>query len=312
MEGFLRFIENIASQGSFDAVRPVYRITGSESLAEQAAPALGGYRGLGPVRIGNDAVGQLQHDVYGSIVLAATQLFYDERLSARGDAALFARLETLGSAAVRAYGQPDAGPWEFRTTVRPHTFSAMMCWAACDRLAHVALSLGLESRAGEWRAHATRMRADLLQRAWSEAANSFVSTLDGAATLDATALLMPELGLIAPTDPRFAATVAAIERELVNGGYVMRYRHPDDFGTPENAFTVCTFWYVNALDLLGRHDEAVRHFEAVLARRNHVGLLSEDIDPATGELWGNFPQTYSLVGIIRSAVRLSRPWEAAL
>src|SRR5262249_3083053 len=153
---------------------------------------------------------------------------------------------------------------------------------------------------------------DLLRRAWNEKAQAFVAALDGDATLDATALLMPELGLIPATDPRFVSTVAAIERELIIDGYAMRYRHADDFGLPENAFTVCTFWYINALDMLGRHDEAVKHFESVLSRRNHVGLLSEDIDPRTGELWGNFPQTYSLVGIIRSAVRLSRPWEAAL
>ncbi len=312
MEGFLRFIENVMSDGDWDYVRPVYRIAGSERLSERTAPALAGYRGIGPVRIGNAAAEQRQLDVYGSIVLAAAQLFYDQRLSTPGDVALFTRLETIGSRAVQAYGQPDAGPWEFRGPVRPHTFSGVMCWAACDRLARLAVTVGLPDRADVWTAHASRMRHDLLTRAWSNSANSYVSTLDGQGHLDASLLLLPELGLIGASDPRFLATLAAIERELVVDSYVMRYRHDDDFGTPTNAFSVCTFWYVNALALAGRQPEAVRHFETLLGRRNHVGLLSEDIDPKTGELWGNFPQTYSLVGIIASAIRLSRPWEAAL
>jgi len=312
MEGFLRFIENIASQGALDTVRPVYRISGSEPLTERIAPGLAGYRGDGPVRVGNQAAEQVQHDVYGSVVLAASQLFYDERLAARGDHALYGRLEALGTQAVRAYGQPDAGPWEFRTVTHPHTFSAAMCWAACDRLSQIGTRIGQPARANEWREHAQRMKDDLLQRAWNPSLESFVSTLDGSASIDATVLLLPELGLVSATDPRFASTVAAVERELVDDAYVMRYRHPDDFGRPESAFTICTFWYINALAMLGRHDEAVTHFESVLARRNHVGLLSEDIAPRSGELWGNFPQTYSLVGIIRSAIRLSKPWEAAL
>jgi GH15 family glucan-1,4-alpha-glucosidase len=120
---------------------------------------------------------------------------------------------------------------------------------------------------------------------------------------------LPELGLISATDPRFAATVEAIGRELRDGDYIFRYRHADDFGVPRNAFTVCSFWYVNALAHLGRTAEAREAFERLLSRCNHVGLFSEDIDPATHEHWGNYPQTYSMVGVISSALRLSRPWE---
>jgi len=312
MEGFLRFIENIALQDSLETVRPVYRISGSEPVVERAASNLSGFRGMGPVRVGNQAFDQRQHDVYGSVIMAATQLFYDERLGARGDHALYRRLEALGAEAIRAYGQPDAGPWEFRTVKRAHSFSAAMCWAACDRLAHIGRRLGLAVDADRWRLHAEHMRDDLLRRAWNSSVGSFVDSLDGDGYIDATMLLLPELGVIPPGDERFAATVKAIERELVRGEYVLRYRHRDDFGDPESAFTICSFWYINALAMLGRHDEAIGRFEALLARRNHVGLLSEDIVPATGELWGNYPQTYSLVGIIRSAIRLSKPWEAAL
>lgn len=309
MEGFLRYIDGIVVHGQWDELRPLYRVAGDEPLTERVAESLSGYRGHRPVRVGNQAAEQVQYDVYGSLVLAATQSFFDHRLAARGDLRLFTRLEGLGHEAVRAYGRPDAGPWEFRGTTRPHTFSAMMCWAACDRLARIATRLGLGTRATHWLEAATRMRADLLERAWDPARAAFVSTLGGGGELDATALLMPEFGLLPAADPRFVRTLAAIERELVVDGHVMRYRHADDFGTPHNAFNVCTFWYVNALAMTGRMTDARAVFERLLECRNHVGLLSEDLDVRTGELWGNFPQTYSMVGIVNSAIRLSRPWE---
>jgi GH15 family glucan-1,4-alpha-glucosidase len=312
MEGFLRYIDGIVVHGQWDQLRPLYRAAGDAPLTERVAPALGGYRGHAPVRVGNQAAEQVQYDVYGSVVLAATQSFFDHRLTARGDLRRYSHLEAIGLQAVHAYGRPDAGPWEFRGTTRPHTFSAMMCWAACDRLARIAARLGLPEREQHWGAHARRMRSDLLERAWNPRRAAFGATLTGDGELDATALLMPEFGLLPPHDARFVATLSAIERELVVDGHAMRYRHADDFGLPHNAFNVCTFWYVNALAMVGRHDEARAAFERLLACRNHVGLLSEDLDVRTGELWGNFPQTYSMVGIVNSAIRLSRPWEAMI
>jgi GH15 family glucan-1,4-alpha-glucosidase len=191
-----------------------------------------------------------------------------------------------------------------------HTFSALLSWAGCDRLARIAEHLGLVDRARYWRAHATPMRDELLARAWNADAGHFSSVLDGA-ELDATLLLLPEYGLLDGTDPRFVATLDAVQRRLGRGRWLLRYAHHDDFGQPETAFTICSFWLVNALHAAGRHDEARARFEAMLAARTRLGLLSEDIDPASGELWGNFPQTYSLVGIIQCATRLSRPWEDA-
>jgi GH15 family glucan-1,4-alpha-glucosidase len=155
------------------------------------------------------------------------------------------------------------------------------------------------------------MRARLLESAWSEPLGAFAGSLGGA-DLDASTLLLGELGLIEPADPRFRATVEAIGRELREGDLLFRYRHADDFGVPQTAFTICAFWYVNALAGIGRLEEAREHFSRLLERRSSLGLLSEDIDPASGLLWGNFPQTYSLVGVINSAVRLSRSWEQAL
>jgi GH15 family glucan-1,4-alpha-glucosidase len=185
-----------------------------------------------------------------------------------------------------------------------------MCWVACDRLARIAAKLGLHDRAHNWRASADGLKNEILARAWNDEAGCFTGRLDSN-HIDASSLLLAELGLVKPDDPRFIATVERIGNLLGAKGYLFRYAAPDDFGEPSTAFTICSFWYVEALAAIGRRDEARRLFEKVLARRNHVGLLSEDIDPDTGELWGNFPQTYSLVGIILCAMRLSNSWEAA-
>jgi GH15 family glucan-1,4-alpha-glucosidase len=185
-----------------------------------------------------------------------------------------------------------------------------MCWVACDRLAKIAARLGIAERAAHWRAHADRMHAVICERAWSARRNSFTATFNGE-VLDASLLLLSELGFLRAGDPRFAATVAAVERELRRGDFIYRYMVPDDFGAPDNAFLICTFWYVDALAALGRREEARELFQATIARRNRLGLLSEHIDPVSGEQWGNYPQTYSMVGMINSATRLSIAWDQA-
>ena len=309
MEGYLGYIIGIAAAG-VESLQPVYRINGDRALGEEIVTSLPGYRGMGPVRIGNDAYRQIQHDVYGSAVLASTHVFFDERLVKRGDAALFERLEALGRRALAAFDQPDAGLWELRGSLRIHTFSSVMCWAACDRLARIASRLAIDDRAVEWRAEADRIHHFIDERCWSEKRQAYASTADGD-QMDASLLLLSDLGYLAPDDPRFAGTVRAIEAELMRGDYVFRYVEQDDFGVPENAFVVCTFWYVNALAALGRRDEARALFEKLLACRNKHGLLAEHVDVRTGEHWGNFVQTYSMVGIISSAIRLSVRWDTA-
>ncbi|WIM05358.1 MAG: glycoside hydrolase family 15 protein [Candidatus Nitricoxidivorans perseverans] len=311
MERYLGYIVNIAAGAPGGRLQPVYRIDGRGMIEEREEPALPGYRGMGPVRIGNQAWQQVQHDVYGSAILAATHVFFDRRLTRQGDEALFHRLERLGEQAARNFDQPDAGLWELRGTMRPHTFSAVMCWAACDRLARIADHLGLALRTRYWRKHADRIHKAISERAWDKKRRSFVATLDGGGGLDASLLLLNEIGFLAADDPRFADTVAAIERELKRGDYIFRYVEPDDFGAPENAFLVCTFWYIYALVALHRTDEARALFEKLLARRNRHGLLAEHVDPATGEQWGNFVQTYSMVGLINCAIRLSLRWDQA-
>jgi len=303
-------VNTIAAGIETAPLQPVYRINGDPAIVESIVPSLPGYRAMGPVRLGNDAYRQIQHDVYGSAILAATHVFFDERLIRQGDGALFERLEELGYRALAAYDQPDAGLWELRGNSRVHTFSAVMCWAGCDRLARIATRLGIPDRAAEWGANAARIARFIDEQCWSAQRGSFVSTAGGTG-LDASLLLLFELGYLAADDPRFVGTVDAVGAELKRGDFVFRYVERDDFGEPENAFLVCTFWYVNALAAIGRRTEARALFDRLLACRTTHGLLAEHLDLRTGELWGNFPQTYSMVGLITSAIRLSMPWDEA-
>lgn len=310
MERYLGYIINVASNSPSHALQPVYGIDGRSYLVEKEAPALPGYRGMGPVRVGNQAYAQIQHDVYGSAILSAAHVFFDQRLAHRGNRTLFHRLEPLGEQAVRCHDQPDAGPWELRGSARVHTFSAVMCWAACNRLGLIADHLGLKDRAAHWHGHASRIRTVIEKRAWNEKRGAFVSAFEGNA-MDATLLLLTEVGFLDVKDPRFAATVEAVEKELRRGDFIFRYVEADDFGEPRNAFIVCTFWYVNALAALDRREEAKSLFERLMQHGNRHGLLSEHLDPVTGEPWGNFVQTYSMVGLINAAIRLSRRWDQA-
>jgi len=213
-----------------------------------------------------------------------------------------------GRKAERLALTPDAGIWEYRGRSHVHTYSAAMCWAGCSRLAAIASHLGLADRAAYWSDTAHKIQTTLLEQAWSEKRGSFTAGF-GLEDLDASALLLPEAGVIEPNDPRFVKTVAAIERELLRGRHVMRYANHDDFGMPEAAFLTCRFWLIDAWWWLGRHEEARELFVDALGYRNRYGLLAEDIDPHNGQLWGNFPQTYSMAGLILTAMRLSRSWE---
>jgi GH15 family glucan-1,4-alpha-glucosidase len=310
MEGFLAYINTVAAREADRDLKPVYGLLPEIPLTEVEMPGLAGYRGMGPVRVGNQAQEQVQNDSYGSIILAVAQMFFDRRLPVRGDLDLLARLERLGLKAAAVAFRPDAGIWEYRGRKAVHTHSAALCWAACDRLAKISASLGQPERAQRWRGEADRIRAGILEQGWNAKLGSFVTAFVGDSA-DASLLLLQEVGLVSASDPRFVSTLEFIGRKLRHGDDLYRYYVADDFGVPETAFTICTFWYIDALAVTGQRDEARRLFEGMLARRNHLGLLSEDIDPKTGQLWGNYPQTYSLVGLIVCAMRLSKSWEEA-
>ncbi|HEY0529187.1 MAG TPA: glycoside hydrolase family 15 protein [Gemmatimonadaceae bacterium] len=313
---YLHFLLRVAEASGSSLLVPMYSLDGGPIPEEQTADCLAGFRGMGPVRIGNKASVQAQNDIYGEAILTAEPLFRARRgeevgedpVSARaGDRTLFARLEKFGEHAARLYDQPDAGLWELRGTTRVHTFSSMMCWAACDRLARYAEAVGLADRARYWAERAIAMHEVILKRCWNPKKKAFTAAMEGE-TLDASLLLIPRLRFVPATDERFVQTVEAIERELKHGDFIYRYVEQDDFGHPENAFLVCTFWYIEALAAIGgeRRAQALALFNRVLAARNRHGLLAEDLDTRTLEQWGNYPQTYCMSGIIDCAITLSQ------
>jgi GH15 family glucan-1,4-alpha-glucosidase len=307
LEGYLAYLRNIVDAAKGGHIQPLYGVLGEPTLEERIAPDLPGYRGMGPVRVGNQAYEQVQRDAYGQIVLSNVQAFFDQRLFRQSGEEDLAALERVGERAWQFHDQPDAGLWELRTRQSVHTYSAAMCWAACDRLANAAQALGLVDRAAFWQHRADQIRARIETAAWREDTRRMSATFSGD-DLDASLLQLLDLRFLAPEDPRFIDTLAAVEHGLRRGSHMLRYAIEDDFGLPETAFNVCTFWLIEALHFTGRAEDARAMFEEMLGRCTAAGLLSEDIDPLTGELWGNYPQTYSLVGMINCAALLSKPW----
>ncbi len=255
MEEFISFTLSIASNPDHE-LRPLYSVVPTTNLEERIAPDLEGYRGDGPVRIGNAAVHQVQHDTYGSVILAAMPMFFDRRLPRPGDEGLFRLLESLGDRAAAKAFEPDAGIWEYRGRQRVHTHSAAMCWAGCQRLAAIAdaarasrtaPSIGIRSPSRCMRRCSTAPGI--------EKRGAFTAAF-GSDDLDASVLLLADLGVVEVDDPRFVSTVAAMERELVREKHVMRYAGEDDFGMPVTAFLICRFWLIDALWSLGRREAA--------------------------------------------------------
>jgi GH15 family glucan-1,4-alpha-glucosidase len=290
-------------------IQPVYGVGLEPVLTEWIAPHLRGYRGIGPVRVGNQAHEHLQHDVYGQTILSTVQAFFDERLLRPANGDDFKALEPIGERAFELHDKPDASLWEFRGREAVHTYSSVMCWAACDRLGNAAAKLGLTERAEYWNGRAAQVRRTIETRAWNEDLGRYAATFGGD-ELDASLLQLVDVRYVAPDDPRMVATMKAVEKGLRRGPYMLRYAIPDDFGLPKTAFNFCTFWLIEALHLSGRSEEARQLFEEMLTRRTAAGLLSEDITFDGTELWGNYPQTYSLVGLINCATLISKPWSS--
>ncbi len=309
LENYLGYLRNIVDAAGGGHIQPVYGVGFEPILTERIVDTLPGYRGMGPVRVGNQAHEHIQHDVYGQIILSSVQAFFDERLLRPATREDFEMLEGIGERAFAVYDKPDAGLWELRTRAAVHTYSAAMSWAACDRLGNAAEKLGLVARARFWNDRAAAIRSAIEEKAWNPQGGHFAATFGGD-ELDASLTQLVDLRFLKPDDPRHRDTLKAIESHLRRGSNLLRYDQPDDFGAPETAFNFCTFWFIEGLHLIGETEEARRLFEEMLKRRNHAGLLSEDVSLTDGALWGNFPQTYSLVGLINCAVLLSRPWSS--
>ncbi|WP_042418104.1 glycoside hydrolase family 15 protein [Streptacidiphilus anmyonensis] len=287
--------------------RIMYDLDGRLVPDEVEDAELEGYRRSAPVRWGNGAADQRQHDVYGEVLDCADQWL---RAGGRLEPALWAGLAGLADAAEKAWIQPDQGIWEVRSEGRVFTYSAGMCQVALDRAALIGERLGRTERTAAWRAAAERLRERILTESWDEDAQTLSEHLDGGGALDASLLALP-LRMVVPADhPRMVATTAAIADRLSAGdGLVYRYLHdhsPDGLPGDEGAFVLCSFWLVDNLIGQGRLDEAGQLYASLCGRASPLGLLPEQIDPVTGAFMGNFPQAFSHIGIIASGVNLSR------
>jgi GH15 family glucan-1,4-alpha-glucosidase len=311
MERFLEYLRNLAEENE-GVLQPAYRLNGSSDAPERELDHLDGFRGERPVRVGNQAFEHVQNDVYGEMVLAISRLFLDQRfVGSVPPRTALDTVEGLVSQIEARLEEPDAGPWEFRERTRLHTFTVLMHWAGARRAVEVAEALGADELATRAREVEERARELLEMQCWNDEIGA-LTQVAGGEQLDAVNLLAVHVGYWEPDDPRAAAHVDAIRDALaVDGGHglLRRYATKDDFGHMEAAFTVCTFWLVEALALIGRTEEARELFERLLALDNGLGLYSEDILPDTLEQTGNFPQTYSHVGLINAAFRLSRRWD---
>ena len=203
----------------------------------------------------------------------------------------------------------DTGLWEFRTLPNHYTFSKVLCWVAASRGASIVSRLSSTSHAETWRRWAQAERERVLAAAYNADLGYFTQTLHGSHG-DASNLLLATFGIVDAHDPRFISTVRAYEQLLTSGGLMQRYRHADDFGATTSAFTICSFWWAEALAMIGRLDDAVRLFDRLVAHANPLGLFSEDIEPETGRLLGNFPQAYTHVGLIHAAITIGELLEA--
>jgi GH15 family glucan-1,4-alpha-glucosidase len=305
-EQFTHYLLNVASSSKDVFLAPLYRIDGRANLDEEVLADWPGYQGNGPVRIGNAAALHRQNDVFGEMVLALTPFFLDARFREQVTKPVLDLVTELAREAVRVAGQPDAGIWEYRSDWRPQTFSSLMCWAAADRMVRIAKRHRPEA-APEFEVAASSIHAEMVRLAIDPERGCLVADYGGK-EVDAALLQAVALRFLPTDDPRLHATIDAIRSDLDCLGWLRRYRMDDGFGRPAVAFTLCTFWLVEALATVGRAEEARSLLEHVQSLPSPLGLLSEDVDPATGTMWGNFPQAYSHAGFIHAAFAASPPW----
>jgi len=305
-ESFIHYLLNVAGGAEDLNLSPLYTVDGEKGPEEQILGAWSGFEGNQPVRIGNGAALQMQNDVFGEMVLSLVPIFLDDRFSLDRTKPTLKLLEELSRKAMSVAGQPDTGIWEYRTAAKPQTFSSLMCWAAAERMARVA-ARHAPALEGEFRAGAGKIHDEIIARAWCPDLGAFGGSF-GSNDLDASLLQMSHLRFLPLDDERLGLAIGAIQRGLSNDGWLYRYRLDDGFGTPAVAFIICSFWLVEALADIGRQAESRKVMDHVISALPKLGLLSEDYDPVKSRFWGNFPQAYSHVGLIRAAFAASPRW----
>jgi GH15 family glucan-1,4-alpha-glucosidase len=297
-----------AIAGSPQDIQIMYGVAGERRLAEWEAGWLPGYEGSAPVRIGNAAAGQLQLDVYGEVIdalqLSCKSGLHDDRHTWSLQRSLVGFLE-------EHWQEPDEGLWEVRGPRRHFVHSKVMAWVAFDRASGYAEQAGETDLAARWRGTRDKIKAEVCEKGYNSERGAFTQYY-GATELDASVLLISDVGFLDPDDPRIVSTMKVLQRDLMKDGLLRRYELPaggmsavDGLAGSEGAFLACSFWLANALELSGRHEESIELFERLLALRNDVGLLSEEYDPRYGRLVGNMPQAFSHVPLVQTALNLS-------
>jgi GH15 family glucan-1,4-alpha-glucosidase len=303
-----------AVAGDPSRLQIMYGPSGERSLGESELEWLGGYEGSKPVRIGNAAAGQYQLDVYGEVISA----LHESRRGGLDPASAWDLERALLDFLEDGWRKPDDGIWEVRGPRRHFTHSKVMAWVAMDRAVRDVEEFGLEGPVERWRAVRDAIHAEVLEKGFDPERKTFTQYY-GSKTLDASVLMIPIVGFLPPRDPRVVGTVEAIEKELVHDGFVLRYdaeraSDVDGLSGREGAFLACSFWFVDNLELIGRRKDALELFERLLSLRNDLGLLSEEYDPLSKRLVGNFPQAFSHISLVNSAVNLDQRgrWEQGL
>ncbi len=300
---YLQFIVDLIPDKD-EKLQIMYGINKEKTLTEEILDHLSGYKGSAPVRIGNAAYSQKQNDIYGILMDVIHQQFtYFSTAIVNGED-LWNITKGIVWVVAQHWQEPDKGIWEFRTESRHFTFSKVLCWTAIDRAVKVAEILGKSAKAKKWQALADAIRDEIHDKAWNDKVGAFTQSY-GSDDLDASVLLMETYGFIDARQERFVSTVRAIGRDLMHDGLLYRYKNRDDFGLPSSSFTICTFWYINSLYKIGDRKAAEKHFDTLLGYANHVGLFSEDLDFKTKRLLGNFPQAYSHLALVETAITLS-------
>lgn len=301
---YLQFIIDLIPDKN-EKLQIMYGINKEKELTEKHLTHLSGYKNSTPVRIGNAAFAQKQNDIYGILV----DVIYQELVKFQSDMDNKEELWTITKGIAWVVGkhwqQPDKGIWEFRTEDRHFTFSKILCWVAIDRAIKISELFNKTSKLERWKTLEQAIRNDIYENAWNEEVQAFTQSYNST-DLDAAVLLMESYGFIDAKDPKYISTVKAIGEHLSNDGLLYRYKNKDDFGLPSSSFTICTFWYINSLFKIGEEKEAKRQFERLTSFSNHLGLMSEDIDFKTKRLLGNFPQAYSHLALIETAINLSK------
>jgi len=307
-QGFIGFIKNIIKSKT-DTFQIMYGIRGERELTETFLDHLAGYEDSIPVRIGNAAFKQSQHDIYGFLMDVIYQYYQFFRGTLDETEEIWSITKRMARVVSEIWNLPDNGIWEIRGEQKHFVFSKVLCWVAMDRAVKIAQLLNRFEYIELWSNIAGYIKESILTNGWNADCDSYTQYYGGTA-LDASVLQMETYGFISADDPRYKKTVLAIKRELFKNGLMYRYNNSDDFGTPTSSFTICTFWLINSLYKIGNTEEAKSIFDTLLSYSNHLGLFSEDIDFETKQLLGNFPQAYSHLALIQTARLFSEPQKA--